>query len=427
MARLRAVLVTATALVSGVVPATVAAAAPVTAGSLPAGSVTAGATEATEAGTVVQEGGPLVVRTGEAAVTTRITVTLPESVTGTVTPRLDLGLPIPSGGDEYVPDTHCSVNGEPFEDCGWGWWNPENVTPLPAAMAQRTITYDIRISALSFYAYAGNRDGELEMRDENGTVVASGPVGFRFVRGTPEAGDRTTLHARDRDGVLWQYESTADPARPLKPRTRVGGGWNGYTSLTKLSFTTASGHGSLVARDKDGVLWYHEGSGNPAAPFKPRVREGGGWNTYTSISAGYHGLIARDRDGVLWNYPYENGDSTGAPLKPRVRVGGGWNAYNLISTIGGRVVARDSAGVLWSYEPRKWAPGVDGAPFKPRVRVGGGWNTYNAVRGTGDLDGWSSTDGVARDAAGNLWLYKDSPTAARTKIGWNWQIYNAIV
>ncbi|MFI0987639.1 hypothetical protein [Streptomyces exfoliatus] len=326
MARLRAALVTATALVAGVVPATVAAAAPVT-----AGTVTAGATETAEAGTVVQEGGPLVVRTGQAAVTTRITVTLPETVAGAVTPRLDIGLPTPSAGDEYVPDTACSVNGEPFEDCNWGWWNPDDVTPLPATMAQRTITYDIRISALAHYAYAGERDGRLEMRDSDGTVVASGPVGFHFVPGTPEAGDRTTVHARDKDGVLWQYESTADPARPFKPRTRVGGGWNGYTALTKLSWTTASGHGSLVARDKDGVLWYHEGSGDPAAPFKPRVREGGGWNT------------------------------------------------------------------------------------------------YNAVRGTGDIDGWSGRDGIARDTAGNLWLYKDTPAATRIKIGWSWQIYNAIV
>ncbi|MEU1229976.1 hypothetical protein [Streptomyces sp. NPDC005828] len=423
-------MVIATALVAGVVPAGVAAASPVT-------TVTA-RTEATwtaEMGTAVQEGGPLVVRLGEGApVTTRFTVTLPASVTGRLTAGLVLGdLPGPLAGGDGLPGAECSVNGDAYRRCGWGYDTPEYpdsygdgyVLSLPPTEAARTLTFDVRIDPTD-PAPVGQHTGILEMKDASGKVVATGAAAVNFVLGTPEAYWRATVHARDKAGVLWQYESTADPARPFKPRTRVGGGWNAYTAITKLGRTNAAGEGDLVARDRDGVLWYYEGSGDLARPFKPRVRVGGGWNVYTSISSGGRGLIARDRDGVLWHYADDYWHTNG-PFKPRVRVGGGWNTYNLISAIGYEVVARDRAGVLWSYaakDPNDWS---ESAPFKPRVRVGGGWNTYDTVRRTGDIDGWSDSDGIARDAAGRLWLYKDTPTAARRQIGWGWNIYTAII
>ncbi|MFD0077791.1 hypothetical protein ACFVIY_35705 [Streptomyces sp. NPDC127166] len=431
MAHIRSTLVVATALVAGVVPVAVAAAA------APAAAVTAraGATRAAEMGTAVQEGGPLVVRLGEGApVTTRFTVTLPASVTGRLTAGLVLGdLPGPLAGGDGLPGAECSVNGDAYRLCGWDYDTPEYpdsygdgyVLSLPPTEAARTLTFDVRIDPTD-PAPMGEHSGILEMKDASGKVVATGAAAVNFVLGTPEAYRRTTVHARDKAGVLWQYESTADPARPFKPRTRVGGGWDVYTAITKIGTTNAAGEGDLVARDKDGVLWYYEGSGDLARPFKPRVRVGGGWNVYTSISSGGRGLIARDRDGVLWHYADDYWHTNG-PFKPRVRVGGGWNTYNLISAIGYEVVARDGAGVLWSYAskgPNEWS---ESAPFKPRVRVGGGWNTYDTVRRTGDIDGWSDGDGIARDKAGHLWLYKDAPTAARRQIGHGWDIYDVIL
>ncbi|MFI1715337.1 hypothetical protein [Streptomyces litmocidini] len=425
MVHIRSTLVVATALVAGVVPATAAAAAPVTA-------VTATA----EMGTAVQKGGPLTVRVGEGApVTTRFTVSLPASVTGRLTAGLVLGdLPGPSAGGDNLPGAECSVNGDAYRLCGWNYDTPEYedsygdgyVLSLPPTEAARTLTFDVRIDP-AHPAPLGEHTGHLEMKDASGTVVATGPAAVNFVLGTPEANRRATVHARDKDGVLWQYESTGDPARPFEPRTRIGGGWNAYTAMTKLPATVASGEGDMVARDKDGVLWYYEGSGDPARPFKPRVRVGGGWNVYTSISAYRNGLIARDRDGVLWHYSDSYQSTPSTPFKPRVRVGGGWNTYTLINVIGDKVVARDGAGALWSYESRDWDTWKESAPFQPRVRVGGGWNAYDVVRGAADIDGWSYNDGVARDKAGYLWLYKDAPTAARRQIGHGWNIYTAIV
>ncbi|MFD9047029.1 hypothetical protein [Streptomyces zaomyceticus] len=431
MAPLRAALVTATALVVGVVPTASAAAAPAPTEAV--GTVAA-------SGTVVQEGGPLVVPVGEEApVTTRFTITLPASVTGRVTLGLRVPMPLPSAGDNNLPSATCSVNGGAYQSCGWGYenaeqndsWNDGYSLSLPPTEAARTLTYDLRIDT-SRWILIGERAGTLEMKDARGNVVASGPAALHFVPGTPEPGDRATVHARDKGGVLWQYEATSDPARPFKARTRVGGGWNAYTAITKLSPTVAAGWGSLVARDKAGVLWYYEGTGNPARPFKARARVGGGWNTYTSITGTRGNLVARDRDGVLWSYDTKTyWDDAPAMFKPRVRVGGGWNAYNLVTNLADRVVARDASGVLWSYEQRSelWDPWDAKAPFKPRVRVGGGWNAYTAVTETGEMTKrltWRG-DGIARDRDGRLWLYHATPHAARTQIGRGWNIYTAIV
>ncbi|MEE1814950.1 hypothetical protein PUR59_07985 [Streptomyces sp. SP18ES09] len=82
----------------------------------------------------------------------------------------------------------------------------------------------------------------------------------------PEPRLRTTILARDKAGVLWQYETSGRADQPLKARERIGGGWNVYTSLTSLGSRTAAGEGDLVARDRSGVLWYYEGSGTPTPP-----------------------------------------------------------------------------------------------------------------------------------------------------------------
>ena len=117
MARTRRVAVAiVAALAAGIAPAALGGAAAVAATPSP----TAG--ETTETGTVVQEGGPLVVPSGEEVVTTRVTVTLPEGASGPVEARLLL----PITWDFVNGDTYplswdiapsCSVDGGPFRPC----------------------------------------------------------------------------------------------------------------------------------------------------------------------------------------------------------------------------------------------------------------------------------------------------------------------
>ncbi|MGA5067110.1 hypothetical protein ACPB9E_25645 [Streptomyces exfoliatus] len=433
--RTRMALVIATALAAGVAPAVLGGAT-----ALAETPPAAAAATASTTGAVVQEGGPLVVPSGEEVVTTRVTVTLPADASGPVKARLLLPITYEFAGDawDFQSDIKatCSVNGGAYQPCPWlqpleGVNQGPYVATMPVTEAATTLTYDIRIESGIGARRHGDVNGTMEVGAGGAPDLASGPVVFQFARNTPAANLRTTVLARDKAGVLWQYESTGLHEKPLNARERIGGGWNIYTSITPLGERTAAGEGSIVARDRDGVLWHYQGSGNPDAPFKPRVRVGGGWNTYTAISPrGWEGLMARDRDGVLWRYRPSYA-SPSAPFQQRERIGGGWNAYSAIvgRTLGDGVVTRDTAGVLWSHDP-SW----QGAGFLPRVRLGGGWNAYDRIAYARNLAGSRYGDYLARDKEGRLWFYEGLtrsgnlvPSPTRRQIGWGWDIYDAVL
>lgn len=405
----------------------------------PAPPATTAATAATGAvGSVVQEGGPLVVTSGEeGAVTARVKVALSHYTGGTMSARLLLPTLVLGAGDEgpaYVTVTStCAVNGGAFQPCSWD--SASNVAPLPEVDTQpgysTVLTYDIRVDAGSHAALLGTVAATLEVADEDGRVTDRGPVSFQFVKGTPEAWLRTTVLARDTSGVLWQYESSGRPDKPaLRARTRIGGGWNIYTAVVPVTSRTAAGEGALMARDKDGVLWYYEASGNTAAPFKPRVRVGGGWNIYTALTGYATGLLARDKDGGLWRYPFHSSGDPAHVLDTRRSMGGGWNIYTAIAgqPQGYNPVARDKNGVLWAYTTGNWSYWG----FEPRTRVGAGWNIYNTLTWTAALTG-AGNNLIARDTTGKLWAYDTAyrgdnliPTT-RKQIGYGWGIYNMIL
>ncbi|MFJ5552943.1 FG-GAP repeat domain-containing protein [Streptomyces sp. NPDC093225] len=200
------------------------------------------------------------------------------------------------------------------------------------------------------------------------------------------------------------------------------------------------GHGDLVARDASGTLWYYQRQFNFQPPYKARTKVGTGWNTYTTITGAgdldgdkKSDLLARDKTGVLWLY--KGTGKTTAPFATRTRIGGGWGTYNMLAgsadlTGDGKpdLLARDGSGALWLHK----GTGKASAPFAARTKVGGGWQGYNTLSVVGDVTDNGKADLVARDKAGVLWLYKGSgqssaPFAARTKIGTGWQMYNSIV
>ncbi|MFI2437298.1 N-acetylmuramoyl-L-alanine amidase [Streptomyces sp. NPDC018693] len=257
----------------------------------------------------------------------------------------------------------------------------------------------------------------------------------------PDPGtNRYNILGRDSSGVLWQYQGTGSATAPFLSRYRVGGGWNTYNAVTTLTALRADGTGDMVARDTGGVLWYYKASGNPSAPFAPRVRVGGGWSIYNTFTGardldrdGRPDLIARDGGGVLWFY--KGTGSTTAPFAPRTRIGAGWNIYNALTDTGdltgdgkADLIARDGSGVLWLYK----GTGSATAPFAPRTRIGAGWNIYSLLRGPSDLDRDGRPDLIARDKDGVLWFYKGTgsataPFAPRTRVGAGWNIYNMVI
>ncbi|MFG1812085.1 FG-GAP repeat domain-containing protein [Streptomyces sp. NPDC049040] len=198
---------------------------------------------------------------------------------------------------------------------------------------------------------------------------------------------RGDLVGRDSSGTLWYYHRQFDSRAPLANRTKVGGGWNIYTTLTGGGDLNRDGNADLLARDTAGVLWFYAGTGNPKAPFAPRTRIGGGWQIYGKLAGsadltgdGIADLTARDSAGVLWLYAGTG--NAKAPLKARTRICAGWSGYNQLSVAGdvnrdgkADLVARDAAGVLWLYA----GTGKATTPFLNRTRIGGGWQVYNLI------------------------------------------------
>ncbi|MFC9395077.1 hypothetical protein ACFTWS_18225 [Streptomyces sp. NPDC057027] len=432
---MRTGLVLATALVAGIAPVALGGAA---AAAVPAVNR---AEAAAEPGTVVQDGGRTKVWAGdEGPGTIRFRASLPAGVTGPVTATLGFAKPVSEWpGAGTTPDrvaagirTTASVNGSAPVPVSWYPARADEAEPiivdLPAVEAKAALDYAVTLDLSSTQTWFGSFDLSVTLKDARGNVVSKGTAGVEAVLGTPEAPLRGAVHARDKDGVLWRYEGTGSADGKLTARKRVGGGWNAYTAIVPVGPVTADGQGDLVARDKGGVLWYYQGSGNPDAPFKPRVRVGGGWNVYTAIATNGYGLVARDKDGVLWNYLSDFGTT----LQPRVRVGGGWNTYTQIRGYADGLVARDAAGVLWKYNHATVAPSSS-KPFDARAKVGGGWNVYNTLAGTEDLGRWNHLDLLARTANGDLYAYQGKPSGfgwvpgTRTKVGHGWNIYNVVI
>ncbi|WP_031087600.1 N-acetylmuramoyl-L-alanine amidase [Streptomyces sp. NRRL S-1831] len=364
-----------------------------------------------------------------------------------VTPRSGSGS-VPVYGRAYPEDSAYTGTGVPVQTR-----NNESLTKYGVLAGQK---YTLAGGALKgSYFNSGNMDGS---GAGSRTVVVGSTtyypirynhrIGYvrtadvQLVKGTaPDPGtDRYDLLGRDASGVLWQYQGTGSASSPFFGRFRVGGGWNTYDAVTTLTALRADGTGDMVARDKSGVLWYYKGTGDVAKPFGPRIRVGGGWSVYDTVTGardltgdGRPDLIARDKSGVLWLY--KGTGNTSAPFETKSRIGGGWSVYNTLTDTGdltgdGRpdLVARDKSGVLWLYK----GTGSASAPFETKSRIGGGWSVYDVLRGPSDLNRDGRPDLVARDKDGVLWFYQgtgsaSAPFKGRTKIGNGWKIYGMLV
>ncbi|MFD3530176.1 FG-GAP repeat domain-containing protein [Streptomyces sp. NPDC058664] len=221
--------------------------------------------------------------------------------------------------------------------------------------------------------------------------------------GTPD------LLVRDSGGL--KLHNTSQPLGSWgsgTPELLGTGGWNAYDRLVSPGDVAGAPHADIVARDRTGVLWLHEGTGHALAP---RVRVGGGWGAYQQITGGSDlngdgrsDLLGTDASGALWLH--KGTGSAITPFAARVKVGGGWGVYNQLTATGqigggpaGDLVARDTAGVLWLYL------GKGDGTFAPRTRIGSGWNAYEGLVGFGDVDRDGHADLLANDA-GSTYYYK---------------------
>ncbi|MFF9630332.1 FG-GAP repeat domain-containing protein [Streptomyces fradiae] len=223
------------------------------------------------------------------------------------------------------------------QDHGSGWGAYDAVTKLaPIATDNRGGGVVAREpnGTLWYYPPSGVKwtDRVLKPRVRVGT----GWSAYNSVRGTGDVtGDgHADLVARDMAGVLWLYRGTGVETAPFAARTRVGSGWQVYNAMTGGVDSTGDGHADLYARDSAGALWLYQGTGDPARPYAPRIQAGrSGWNAYTAIIApgdghpdGRGALLVRDREGVL--YWYQGTGDASAPLRARTPAAARSQPYN---------------------------------------------------------------------------------------------------
>ncbi|MGW1511442.1 N-acetylmuramoyl-L-alanine amidase [Streptomyces sp. NPDC002394] len=351
-------------------------------------------------------------------------------------------------GRAYPARADYTGTGVPIQDDPQGRFkNEDPLTKYTIPAGQAYVAAGAEVSG-DYYSSAYNKDGILVQGTTrfipihyNHRIAWVQSKDVQVVNATPPvtATNRYNLLARDASGVLWQYQGTGSATVPFLTKYKVGGGWQIYNAVTPLTALRADGTGDAVARDASGVLWYYQGSGNPSAPFKPRLKTGSGWGIYDRIIGvrdltgdSKPDLIAREKSGVLWLY--KGTGNPAVPFAPRVKIGTGWQIYNSIVSTGdltsdgkADLIGRDSTGALWLYK----GTGSATAPYAARVKVGTGWQIYNSITGPSDLTGDGKVDFVARDASGALWLYKGTgsataPYAARVQVSPGWQSYNLI-
>ncbi|TWG03534.1 VCBS repeat protein [Streptomyces brevispora] len=281
--------------------------------------------------------------------------------------------------------------------------------------------------------------------------------------------------ARTTGGDLYFYAGSGDPAKPFKARVKTGYGFDVYNQLVGMDDIDGDGLGDIIARKPDGVIYTYLSTGR--GTFAPRVAGGTGWNKAAQFVGeggnpdyGKHTLLASTHSGYAWWYrsrnngqffPRDANSPYGEPaggmglgkywlassfsndgqadelwiFQGQLFAGGnfigrGWEVYDSLTGPGdlsgdgkGDLLARDAKGNLYLYKGN----GL-GTKFEPKVKVGYGWNTYTKIVGAGDLSGDGLADVVARDTKGDLYLYKGTgnaaaPLKARVKIGTGYNIY----
>ncbi|MGK5627190.1 FG-GAP repeat domain-containing protein [Streptomyces sp. URMC 123] len=254
-------------------------------------------------------------------------------------------------------------------------------------------------------------------------AAAPSAVPFAASAGTGEA-PVFPLMGVETNGDLYSYGM--DGQGGLTEREYVWFGWEYFKNAAWVDNDRDGESDGLYSWDNSGMLHFSSDGGDKQI--------GGGWNIYTKVlspgdlgGAKEYDIMAVDTAGVMWTYlAYPDGSVT-----PRVRIGSGWDAYTHLSGKGdltgdGRadIVAKDGKGDLYLYK----GTGDYKAPFEPRVKVGYGYNIYNALLSTGDVDLDGRTDMLAREANGDLYLYKGTgnasdPFESRKKIGFGYNIY----
>ncbi|MFI0926326.1 FG-GAP repeat domain-containing protein [Streptomyces sp. NPDC021012] len=349
-----------------------------------------------------------VASTGQSTVVTLTGSTTPKTLTGDEVARgVDFGWDL-SRADSRIQLTLTHVRSGTTVDAGLLAAHPY-VPGMPGHVSWHWSGKDLEDPYWARPARNGEYEWKLTARPDDGIgpeLVATG----RFTVTRPAAAhdfddDGTAdLLIRDTGGALRRFGT-----RPTAPggslagagASRVGSGWGIYDRLETVGNIAGSAAPDVVARDKDGVLWLYQGTGDRDKPLAVRTKIGAGWQAYNELAGGSDltgdgrpDLVATDKAGDL--YLYKGTGSATAPFATRKKIGTGWGVYNQLSATGdlaggpaGDLLARDKAGVLWLYL------GKGDGTFAARTKVGAGWGAFTGLTAVGDANGDGRADLIA--------------------------------
>ncbi|WP_459334678.1 GH25 family lysozyme [Arthrobacter sp. TMS2-4] len=285
-----------------------------------------------------------------------------------------------------------------------------------------------------------------------GRSIASGWSGYADVVGASDFNrdGKTDLVGYKTDLSLWFFAGTAMTDNGYKPATRIATtGWQNYSTVLSPGDYNRNGTKDLIARKKDGTLWFFNGDGKGGYGSPLKIGSSG-WNVFTQILApgdfnadGRVDLLARHTDGSLWFYAGTGTvNATNEGYKPGRKIGnGGWQAFTQLMTPGdytsdGKpdLLGRKTDGTLWLWAGTGSITNT-AEGYTSALKIGnGGWQNFNHVITPGDFNADKRVDLIARKPDGTLWFYAGTGTASTTqtgykparKIGTGWNIYSDI-
>jgi len=225
------------------------------------------------------------------------------------------------------------------------------------------------------------------------------------------------IAAVDTAGNLFIYPSAR--GGDLWQRTFVSAGWTGVQQLA-ITDLNSDGLQDILTVWKSGVLTISYGQAN--GTLKAPQTIGNGWGPYEVVAAKwrtsdrYPGVVARNRaTGILFYYPFN-----GAGFTPRLQIGSGWGPLTIMGLDfdgDGRMdlAARNAAGQLLLYR----GTGTGGFVGEPRRVIGNGWGVMTHLSGIYNHLGTNAWGILARDGAGNLLHYpiRNGGFSPRSQIG----------
>jgi hypothetical protein len=139
------------------------------------------------------------------------------------------------------------------------------------------------------------------------------------------------LVAVDTAGKLWLYAGKGTGANFFQTRREIGHGWQIYNILTADGDLSGDGAAELTARDRNGRLWGYDSTGDPAKPYGTRFSLSEDDFSEVTAIAGVGDVDSGGLPDLLFRYNWGNlyvaSVETPTHQDP---VGGGWNIYNII-------------------------------------------------------------------------------------------------